>query len=887
MPLAAGTRLGAYEITALLGAGGMGEVYRARDTRLQRDVALKILPELVAADPERLARFRREAQLLASLNHPNIAAIYGLEEPTDVASGLSRTGLALVLELVDGPTLTDLIDRRAAPSGPAGLPLDEALSIARQIAEALEAAHEQGIVHRDLKPANIKVRPDGTVKVLDFGLAKAFEAEPAAAGLSMAPTITSPAATRLGTILGTAAYMSPEQARGKVVDKRTDIWAFGCVLYEMLTAKRAFEGEEVTDVLARVLEREPDLLALPSTMSPAVMRLLRRCLEKDRRVRLPDIGVARLEIDEALAAPAATDGRASVRRRRPRVEQIAWAGAVLASAVLAATALYNSRATPTPMPELRLQVEAPRGPLFLTRFAISPDGRSVVFRSAQENGRPRLWLRLLGADVAQPLPGTEAGLNPFWSADGRAIGFVVGGELKRLDVADGRIQTLTTPAGAAGGAWNDDGTILFTRSFAGPLYRIPAAGGEVTEVTRVEPPRTSGHVYPQFLPDGRHFLFYAFGSPDGEGVYIGSLDSPETHHLLRADSNAVFAPPDLILYAQEGALVAQRIDLQTWELTGEPMTVARQVAVDLGNGLTAVAAASAGTIGYRAQPAQRQLAWIDRTGARVASLGDADTAQPGNVQVAPDGRAVALSRTINGNTDIWLMDATRATRRRFTLDASLDTGPLWSPDGSRVVFASDRRAGNLDLYEKPTNAAEGERVLLESAQDKFPNDWSPDGRFILYRSTDPTTRNDLWALPLFGDQKPLPVAETRGSETFGQFSRDGRWVAYQSDESGRPEIYVQPFPGPGAKIQISSDGGSAPEWRADGRELFFVSEDRLMAVSLADKGTVVEPGTPTALFPVPEGPHVPSADGQRFLVLAIVEEASPITILLNWAADRR
>ncbi|MGH9253659.1 MAG: protein kinase domain-containing protein [Vicinamibacterales bacterium] len=884
MTLSARSRVGPYEIVGLIGSGGMGEVYRARDTTLNRDVALKVLPEHFASDPERLARFRREAQLLASLNHPNIAAIYGFEE----SSGIH----ALVMELVEGPTLAERIGQGTShkAQGPSynSLPLDETLAIAKQIADALEAAHEQGVIHRDLKPANIKVRSDGMVKVLDFGLAKAFEPEPAGvAGSSMAPTITSPAATRLGTILGTAAYMSPEQARGKPVDKRTDIWAFGCVLYEMLTGRRPFEGEEITDVLARILERDPDFTAISEATPPAVQRLLRRCLDKDRKRRLPDIGVARLEIDDALAAPAGARASAVTVSTSSRRERAVWAGTVVMGAAITATGAYYMQPAPTDAPEMRLQIDRPGG-VGINTFAVSPDGRSVVFRSAAEGSEPQLWIRSLASEAAQPLAGTEQASTPFWSPDSRSIGFFLRGELKRLDLADGRIQTLASESGPGGMAWSADGTILFARSFSGPLYRVAAAGGEVAEVTRVDPPRHSGHVYPQFLPDGRRFIFFAFGSPEGEGVYLGSLDSAEVRRLFRAESAAVFAPPDLLVFAQEGALVAQRLDLDTWQLAGEPRTVARQVLVDVVNGYSAVSASAAGPIAYRSQPGERQFVWLDRSGRRMGTLGESDPAQPGAVRLTTDGRTAALTRTIEGNTDIWLMDIVRGNLRRLTVDPAADTLPRWSPDASRIVFSSDRRAGNLDLYERVVNGAEPERLLLETPTDKAANDWSPDGRFVLFRNTDPKTAADLWALPLFGDRKPFPVAQGPPAENFGRFSPDGRWVAYQSNESGRFEIYVQPFPGPGPRVQVSTDGGTNPEWRGDGRELFLTTlENRLMVSAVRFVGSGIEVGTPEALFLKPEGTWTVSRDGQRFLVAATTEEASPITILLNWAGARQ
>ena len=873
----------------------MGEVYRATDTRLHRDVAVKILPEPFAMDAERLARFRREAQVLASLNHPNIAAIHGIEE-------FGGTH-ALVLELVEGPTLADRIAQ-----GP--VPLDEALPIARQIADALEAAHEHGVVHRDLKPANIKVRADGTVKVLDFGLAKALEGEPTrGAAASISPTITSPAATRLGVILGTAAYMSPEQARGKAVDKRTDIWAFGCVLYEMLTGRRPFDGDDVTDVLARVLERDVEFGALPATTPPAIVRLLRRTLEKDRRRRLPDIAVARLEIDEAEnrsdpghAVPIGTS------RGLSRGERLLWAGALAAGIVLTIVGVRYGQPAGTAAPEMRLQIDTPRGTVGQGRFAISPDGRSVLFQSAPPGRRtPQLWIRSLAEEIAQPVPGTDGAGDAFWSPDGRSIAFVARGELKRLELSDGRIQTLANASIGSGGAWSAEGGILsvdvravdqqvvdveplvrLTTSFTGPLYRIAATGGEVTAVTQIDPPQTGGHVLPAFLPDGRHFLFYAFGSPEGKGIYLGSLGSNETRRLLETDSGAIFVPPDLIAFEQEGSLVARRLDLASQTLEPDTITVARQVASDVINAYVATAAGPGGTIAYRSRPEERHLTWFDREGRQTGVLGDSDSAQPGGPRMSPDGRTVAMPRTVDGNTDIWLLDVARATLRPLTRDPGGDGGPVWSPDGTRIAFHSDRRAGNLDLYEKEVNGSKPETILLQTQEDKNVNDWSPDDRYIVYRGIDPVTGNDLWALPLFGDRKPLPVARTTASELAPRVSPDGRWIAYQSNESGRAEIYVQPFPGTVPRLQVSAEGGFGPQWRGDGRELFFVSPDEtMMAVSMVSAGATIQAGAPVALFAKPFGGYAVTADGQRFLVGVVSADGSPITILLNWAGARR
>ncbi len=560
MSLAPGTRIGPYEVAGPLGAGGMGEVYRATDTKLKRQVAIKILPLSLAADAGRLARFQREAEVLASLNHPHIAAIYGLEE----SAGMT----ALVMELVEGEDLSQRIARLRAPGASAqqaGMPIDEALPIAKQIAEALEAAHEQGIIHRDLKPANIKVRADGTVKVLDFGLAKALGPHPGSAQEDNSPTITSPAhlrqgygaaGTEAGMILGTAAYMAPEQARGKTVDRRADIWAFGAVLFEMLTGTRAFEGEDIADTLGNVMKVEPSWARCPASIPPRVVQVMRACLQKNPKQRLGDMQSVRLALEgvfETAASPATPATTASSRGRLPWMAALAVAAALIAA--MATPTVRHLREAPAPAPpEMRLEITTPATDA-PQHFALSPDGRSLVF-VASGDGAPRLWLRALDETEARPLAGTEGATNPFWSPDGRSIGFSTRTALSRLDIAGGTPQELATVGGnATGGSWNTDSTILYTRGVASPLWRIAAAGGEPTAVTQLERPGQTSHRHPQFLPDGRHFLFFVLGTPDTAGIYLGSIEGGAPTRLTAADSAGEFLPPDRVLFVQAGALV--------------------------------------------------------------------------------------------------------------------------------------------------------------------------------------------------------------------------------------------------------------------------------------------------------------------------------------------
>ncbi len=897
----------------------MGEVYRATDTTLGRQVAIKVLPDSLAADADRIARFEREAKTLASLNHPNIAHIYGFEKSSGVH--------ALVMELVEGPTLADRIAQGA-------IPIDEALPIAKQIAEALEAAHEQGIIHRDLKPANLKVREDGTVKVLDFGLAKAMEpAGAASAHATMSPTL-SLHATQAGVILGTAAYMSPEQARGAAVDKRTDLWAFGVVLYEMLTGTRLFEGATISDTLAQVLMKEPSWSALPVNTPAAIRKLLRRCLQKDRKQRLPDAAMIRLEIEDALTAPAAdtsSAGAAAAAASPPgtRLAWLAFAVAVLVAVGLALPAVRHLReAPPLVAPETRLDITTPAGGDPLS-FALSPDGRQIVFAAAGD-GPSRLWLRSLGATTAQPLAGTDGAVSPFWSPDSRSVGFFAGGQVQRLDLGGGAPRTLAAAPGARGGTWNADGVILFAPG-GGGLSRVAATGGTVVPVTTLD--RQVSHRWPVFLPDGRHFLFYAQGGPDTGGIWLGALDGTAPTRLTAADTAGTYLPGGpggaealgdggWLLWVRAGTLVAQRLDLAGLALTGDPVPLADAVAVDGTFFRSAVSVSAPGLVAYRTGAASRRhLTWRDRTGTVLGTLGAPDENGLSSPNVAPDGRRVAVFRTVQGNTDLWLLDGTRTSR--FTFDAGLDRFPIWSPDGGRIVFDSER-TGTRNLYVKEASGAGTETLLVDSAQTKAATDWSADGRFLLYQSSDPQTGFDLWVRPMAGDQTPWIVLKTPFDERTGRFSPDGRWVAYMSNESGRMEIYVRPFvppassgtasgavsgassgtasgtvsgaaaPAPSGQWQVSTAGGIYPSWRADGEALYYLGPGgAMMAAPITVRGTALEPGTPVALFPTQiYGGGVHNAQGRqydvtrdgRFLINTVLDDATatPITLILNW-----
>jgi serine/threonine protein kinase len=885
MALAPGTRLGAYDIVALIGSGGMGEVYRARDSRLNRDVAIKVLPADVAADHDRLARFEREAQVLASLNHPNIANIYGVDDSSGTPG--------LVMELVEGPTLADRIAK-----GP--IPLDEALPIAKLIAEALEAAHEQGIIHRDLKPANIKVRADGTAKVLDFGLAKALDPVASVLGnATMSPTL-SMHATHAGIILGTAAYMSPEQARGKAVDRRADTWAFGCVLYEMLSGRRAFEGDDLSIMLASVLRSEPDWRALPADVPAAIRRLLSRCLQKDPTQRCQAIGDARIDIADVLRGPTrSVDPALEGVRPRPSRPLRALVASALSFAV--ALALWTAWRPASSPPMLRLDVTTPPT-IEPFSFAISPDGRQLVFVASNQK-TSQLFLRPLDRVAAEPLTGTENATYPFWSPDGRAIAFFAEGKLKRLDLSGGAPHVLANAPNGRGGTWNGDGTIVFSPTITGGLWQVSATGGPTSELIR-----TGGQYsirWPHFLPDGRHLLFTAMlGQADTRGVYVGSLDGRRPTRILSIEAEADYTAGNLF-FVDQGTLLARPFDPARAALTGEPVPIAQMVGGDSALGHAGFSTSNAGVLAYRSGTAiQRQIGWVDRVGHVLDVVVAPDASPLSNVELAPDARQFAFNRNTKGNGDVWLLDVSTRIERRLTSDPALEVGPVWSPGGDRVVFRSSRN-GKYDLFEKQANGATDERPLLVTDQDKAPQDWSHDGKILLYASQDATTQSDLWALPLDGDSKPFPVARTDFDEVHGQISPDGHWLAYASNETGKYEVYIQAFPKASGKQPVSTGGGVYPRWRHDGRELYYATPDnRLVAVpvqSSAD-GSALNAGKPLVLFntrmslaglvgiagALSKAQYAVAPDG-RFLMVLNAEDTPlvPINVVVNWAGTLR
>ena len=874
----------------------MGEVYRATDTKLGREVAIKVLPDEVARDPERLGRFQREAHLLAALNHPQIAAIYGLEEANDQPF--------LVLEHVPGEDLAERLKR-------GGLPVEEALDIARQIAEALEAAHERGIVHRDLKPANVKLTPDGQVKVLDFGLAKAWAGDAgvtsSTGALSQSPTLAH-TGTVAGVILGTAAYMSPEQARGKPVGRRADVWSFGVLLFEMLTGQPLFGGETATDVIAAVVTREPEWGALPAQTPREVRRLLERCLRRDPRSRLPDIGAARLELEEAIAGavPAAGAGGAdevtTVGPRRGRA--LAWTLGLAAAVLGIGFVLGQLRARPPSDDRvLSFTVEPPQATSFYLHterpgvVTVSPDGRMLAF-TAEAEGRYRLYVRPLSSTVARPVASTEGAQYPFWSRDSRQVGFFAEGKLRKVQVAAGGAPpvTLCDAPEVKGASWGAAGTIVFAPSFTGPLHRVSENGGESSPVTVVNAERKEdSHRHPRFLPDGRHFLYLARvggGSADN-AVVVGSVDGGEGRLLLRSPAAAEYAAGHL-LFLRERTLMARPFDAGRLEFEGEAVPIAEDVRlVAAGTALAVFSASANGVLAYEPGGAAttRRLVWRDRAGKELGGLGE-----PGDyfdVRLSPDGSLAFVTRgeQSGGNADVWIYEAARNLGTRLTFDPADEWGGAWAPDGRSVVFASNRD-GNYDLYRATVGASAADEPLLVSDRLKYPGSFSPDGTLFAFTRDDPETSLDIWILPMDGKGEPYPFLQGPYSQSVGRFSPDGRWLAYHSDESGRLEVYVAPFPGPGRKWQVSTRGGSWPEWRGDGAELFYQASDgTLTAVSVETRREALVIGAPQALFPFDLADtnfkYTVTAGGQRFLVVEPVgpRHSQPLTVVVNWTAN--
>jgi len=900
-PMMVGRQLGPYSILTPLGAGGMGEVYRARDSKLGRDVAIKILPSHFTADPERCSRFTREARLLATLNHPHIGAIYGLEETDGVT--------ALVLELVEGPTLADRLERGR-------LPMSEALAIARQVAEALDAAHEKGIVHRDLKPANIVLQstsnasgvPSGDLraKVLDFGLAKTM-----AVGLGGDVTERPSGSldgTADGRILGTPAYMSPEQARGQAVDKRTDIWAFGCVFYEMLAGRPAFTGDTMSDTFVSILEREPDWAALPASETPAHIRiLLEHCLRKDPRKRLHDIADALIELDDAdkpiASTRSAADGAPETSARVR--ERLGWTVAAALALALGGTMLLTNRNVSQRKPELvEFPILAPEGLRFTrysAEFAVSPDGRQVAFVATSSAGSS-LWIRSLATVDPRPLPATEGARNPFWSPDSHSIGFFAGNQVKAVQASGGSSVVSFPWSGsfpeaserggfAPNGAWSNKGVIVFGPSIDGNLYQINVKGGGTpTPVTTpvTSPGPDDSHRWPSFLPDDQHFLYTSFAGTTRE-LRVGSLTTPDTVVIGTFESPGAYAAGHLF-FVRGGNVMAQSFNEKTLRLEGDPARLGAQVRRDLLTDPGFSVSANGALVFLQPPRTEPQLTWLDRTGRPVGIVGDPGTFA--NLDLSPDGTQVAVSRRTprpiaGAQADIWLIDLASGRATRLTDDPAGNFDATWSPDGKHIVFNS-RRLGRYSLFMRASDGSGVDVPLVKSETEDFTVAVWSRADVMIFNVFNKDHASDLWTLSMSGDRTPKVFLSSKHSELNGTFSPDGRWVAYQSDASGRYEVVVRPFPNKEPAQTISRDGGMYPRWRGDGKELFFLSPDGAMMAAGFDATIGLSKGMPQALFRKQLGvvgdnrPYAVDGNGERFLVPIAADPR--VVAVMDWRA---
>jgi Tol biopolymer transport system component len=874
-----GSRLGPYEITAKLGEGGMGVVYRGRDSRLDRDVAIKVLPAALTADTERLARFDREAKLLAQLHHPHVASVFGLEE----ANGIR----ALVMELVEGPTLAERLT-----AGP--LSLTESLRIARDVAEALEEAHEKGIVHRDLKPQNIKAPIEGKVKVLDFGLAKALAASSSPDGsapeLTHSPTMT-PGSTQIGVILGTAAYMAPEQAVGGTVDRRADVWSFGVVLWEMLTGRRLFEGETVSHVLAGVLKDTPDLTALPAGTPERIVDLLRRCLRRKPRERLQSIGDARIVIEEVLADPdAEARSAAGVSPRVVRPSKVAWlvaAAGLAAAGVFAALWLASTRGTVEERLVHATLAPAP-GTVLGDTLALSPDGRRVVFEAwDSKTGARALWIRDLAQAKVERLEQTDGGEMPFWSPDGKHLGFFAKGMLKRLDPSGGPAQEICEAPTPRGGAWGPDGNIVFTPSFRTGLSIVPATGGAPKALTTLNASQKS-HRFPVFLAGGKKILFLAQTAEGGarndqSGIDALDLASGRRTRVITANSSPLYSSAGQILFWRDGTLLAQGFDADRLALEGEPVPVANPVSYTQNEQILA-SVSNEGTLVFRegTRGSLSRLVWIDRKGLGLAVIRERELLQ--GFALSHDGtRLVYASNAIGqGSTDLWVQDLVRGAASRLTFEEGGEYYPVWSRDGVFVYYSNDRRNDGVIFRRRSDGTGAAEEVGT-SAEGIWPGSVARDGRWMVVGTVAGKTGWDLLRFDI-ATGKVSPLVTTPFFDQDPALSPDDRLLAYASEESGRWEIYVQALDGDHGRWQVSTDTGRRPRWRADGRELFFLAvPDRLMAVDV-EPGAVPGFGTPRELFRFPADGFEVAPDGQKFVVASLGggDPDKPLSLITNW-----
>jgi Tol biopolymer transport system component/predicted Ser/Thr protein kinase len=880
MAIEVGARLGPYEIEEAIGAGGMGEVYRARDTRLERMVAIKVLAPHLAERPEHRQRLEREAKAVSSLSHPHICPLYdvGHEDGVDF----------LVMEFIEGETLADRLAR-----GP--LPIEEVLRFGIQIADALEKAHKQGIVHRDLKPGNVMLTADGT-KLLDFGLARADAGgDNSDASLTVSPTVSKPL-TAAGTVIGTYQYMAPEQLEGKTADARTDIFALGAVLYEMATGRRAFLAETQASLIGAIMHEQPQpVSAVQPMIPPAFDRVIQSCLAKDPEERWQTAHDVKLQLQWIAEGGSVVGLPAPVAARRKSRERLAWIAfsiAVLAAGILAVG--YVRRA---PAPRLQTRFEIPPPPELGTVGSprISPDGRYVAYRGVDSTGNAQLWLRPMDSVEARPLAGTEGASGdsrPMWSPDSRHVAFFVGGKLKKVPVAGGPAQTICDADGADG-SWSTGGEILYDGAATAPLMRVASAGGIAKpEVSLDDLEGVSSLGWPEFLPDGEQFIYLADNVEEESRVMIRSLGSGEERFLTTSDSRVQYVEPGYLVYVLNGMLVAHPFDADAGTLTGDPLPLADSIGVSA-VGLADFSASHDGTLAYRGgQTGARKLLWRDRAGRELGQVG-----QPSEYMTtsfSPDGQrlAVTVADPDGANVDLWIHDLERGVASRFTFDAGFDGVSIWSPDGSRIVFSSSRGGGSNDMYWKDASGAGAAELLLAAEENIYPSDWKRDGGVLAYGVRSSDTSWDIWALPMDGSGEPFPVLASQFAEVRASFSPDGRWMAYNSNESGEMEVYVTQFPGPGGKWQVSTNGGTEPYWNADGREIFYLDATQNLVTVPVSTGVTFKAGLPETLFDAGLFPlttrnrYLVTDDGQRFLMLSPIsgESVRPISVVLNWPA---
>jgi eukaryotic-like serine/threonine-protein kinase len=889
--LVAGARLGRYEIRSKLGAGGMGEVYQGRDTQLGRDVAVKVLPATVSTNAERLRRFEQEACAASALNHPNILIVHDI--------GAHDETTYVVSELLEGETLRKRIG---------GTPLGQrrAIDYALQIANGLAAAHEKGIVHRDLKPDNIFITNDGRVKILDFGLAKLTQLD---GNQSQTDVPTRRVDTDPGVVMGTVGYMSPEQLKGRPVDQRSDIFAFGAILYEMLSGRRAFHGESAAETMSAILKEDPpELSDTNKTVSPALERLVNHCLEKNSEARFHsarDVAFALEALSGSSVASETTTPQSFVNTTSRVRQWLPWAlaavGLLLGGIAIAWTYFRSDRTDARLIEAMRFPVPMPDKAQIIGPPMVSPDGRYVVFRLNTDDGKQVLMVRALGSLEAHPLVGTDGASQPFWSPDSRSVGFFANGKLKRIDVSSASAQTICDAPSNYSGAWSQDGTIIFSRGVASGLYRVPATGGTPTQLTTVDPTRNEiEHIWPNFLPDGRHFLFLVRNAqPENSAIYIGALDSKETTRLLQIHSSMAYASPGYVLFVRESTLMAQGFDADTLQLKGDAFPVAEQTVRNAATGRAMFSVSQNGVLVFRPGGlTSNQLIWFDRSGKQLGILTPSGSYNA--PALSPDEKKVAVSRVdtqIGTAADIWLIDLERGTQIRLTTDPASDTHPSWSANADRIVFVSTRD-GATSIYQKSLNGASPEEPLFSSPELKYNPQWSPDGQSIIYSQLNPKTNLDLNLLSLSGEKKSTSFIQSHSIEGQPRFSPNGKWIAYISNETSQFEVYVESFPATGAKVAISIGGGSQPQWRGDGRELYYYAPDRkMMAVEVNGDGPTFKVGEARPLFEIRvvaidqsfpgNGYYTVTHDGKRFLVSSLPEapERQQINVIVNWMAD--